>query len=145
MYAPHTTDQRPAAPGHRQDVEKQMTTHDTHADPETTVRPETAEEREFFDRAFDALSNARRRHALSVLSDHGTIGLADLADEVAVRERSLPLSEIPAEAVAETYMALYHRHVPRLADEGFVDYDQETDTIRGTEAVPSLDPYLDGE
>jgi hypothetical protein len=122
-----------------------MTTHDTHADPETTVRPETAEERAFFDGAFDALANARRRHALSVLSDHGTISLADLADEVAVRERALPLGEIPAEAVAELYMALYHRHVPRLAEEGFVDYDQETDMVRGTDAVPSLEPYLDDE
>ncbi len=122
-----------------------MTTHDTHADPETTIPAETDEERAFFDRSFDALANARRRHVLSVLSDHRTISLADLADEVAVRERSLPLAEIPAEAVAQLYMTLYHRHVPLLAERGFVDYDQETDMVRRTERVPSLDPYLDRE
>ncbi|WP_331232607.1 DUF7344 domain-containing protein [Natronorarus salvus] len=122
-----------------------MTTHDTHADPETSIRPETADEREFFDGAFSVLANGRRRHALSVLREHGTVSLADLADEVAVRERSLPLAEIPAEAVADLYMTLYHRHVPLLAEEGFVEYDQETDTVRGTESVPSIDPYLDTE
>ena len=82
------------------------------------------------DTVFDVLAHHRRRTALSVLIDHeNPITLADLADEVAVREHDASIDEVPAEDVMQLYLSLYHAHVPKLAEEGFVRYDQERDLV----------------
>ncbi|WP_254545184.1 DUF7344 domain-containing protein [Halomarina pelagica] len=84
------------------------------------------------------LSNRRRRYALACLREHGpSIALADLADEVAVREHDAPLSEIDEEAVLRVYLSLYHSHVPKFAECGIVEYDQERDLVR-IDGVPPL-------
>ncbi|OAQ52270.1 hypothetical protein HTG_11655 [Natrinema mahii] len=80
--------------------------------------------------AFDVLSHHRRRYALQCLREYETpLALADLADEVAVREHDRPLPEIPSEAVKRIYVSLYHTHVPKLADADHVRYSQERDEV----------------
>ncbi|WP_226012188.1 DUF7344 domain-containing protein [Halomicrobium salinisoli] len=82
------------------------------------------------DAYFTVLSNQRRRLALDCLQEYETpIALADLADEVAVREYDSPVTEIPAEEVKEIYVSLYHVHVPRLEDAGLAEYDQDDDLV----------------
>ncbi|MFC7154297.1 hypothetical protein ACFQPA_02350 [Halomarina halobia] len=84
------------------------------------------------------LSNRRRRYALACLQEYGpSIALADLADEVAVREHDAPLPAIDERAVLDVYMSLYHSHVPKFVDAGIVEYDQERDLVR-IEGVPPL-------
>ncbi|WP_440771749.1 DUF7344 domain-containing protein [Natronorubrum sp. DTA28] len=79
---------------------------------------------------FEGLAHHRRRAALRCLQEYGTpIPLADLADEVAVREYDTALPEIPAENVTRIYMSLYHTHIPKLADAEYVRYDQERDAV----------------
>ena len=79
---------------------------------------------------FEILSHRRRRDALECLREYETpLPLADLADEVAVRERDAPLPEIPATAVKRIYLSLYHTHVPKLAAAECVRYSQERDTV----------------
>ncbi len=77
----------------------------------------------------DAIACPRRRHALACLAKHAQMTLADLADEIAVKEWEQRIDSIPAEAVLDIYFALYYRHVPRLADAELVDYDQERDLV----------------
>jgi hypothetical protein len=86
------------------------------------------------------LGQSRRRHAVAVLSTHGpSMALADLADEVAVRMQGKRITEIPAEAVAEIYLMLYHSDVPRLGDCGAVSYDQERDRVHVDEGLAALE------
>lgn len=82
------------------------------------------------DSLLDALTDQRRRFALRCLSEYDTpMTLADLADEVAVREQERPLSEIPADDVMQVYLSLYHAHVPKLVDAGVAEYSQEQDMV----------------
>ncbi|ESP89089.1 DUF7344 domain-containing protein [Candidatus Halobonum tyrrellensis] len=87
-------------------------------------------ERNETDRVFHALADGRRRCVVELLHDHGTITLADLADEVVSRERDARLTEVPADAVRDAYLSLYHRHLPRLEAADVAAYDQERDAVR---------------
>ncbi|QSW98323.1 DUF7344 domain-containing protein [Haloterrigena alkaliphila] len=79
---------------------------------------------------FEMLSHRRRRYALECLREYeNPLPLADLADEVAVREHDAPITEIPPEEVRRIYLTLYHTHVPKLAAAEYVDYSQERDTV----------------
>lgn len=81
------------------------------------------------DSIFDLLSEARRRYVLSCLTDHGTLALPDLADEVADREHDVPLPQVSEETVLRVYLSLYHKHIPKLEQADVVVYDQESDRV----------------
>ena len=90
----------------------------------------------------DLLSSERRRDALDCLREHEPIALPDLADVVAEREHDEPLPQVPEDAVLETYLSLYHTHVPKLADAGVASYDPDRDVVAladDADAVDSLD------
>ena len=90
------------------------------------------------------LANSRRRHAIERLRHvDGSIGLADLADEVATVEHGTVISEIPAEEVKRVYLDLYHSHVPKLAEADVVEYGQETDLVELSAGADRLTPYLE--
>lgn len=80
-------------------------------------------------RAFELLSNRRRRHALWLVHKHGRVSLPDIAEEVTVDETGADITEIDPESVRDTYMMLYHSDVPKLADADVVAYDQELDMV----------------
>lgn len=95
------------------------------------------------DAVFELLSHRRRRVCLQCLQAHGgALPLADLADEVAVREYESSLDEISAEAVKQIYMSLYHSHIPKLATHGVVSYDQGTDMVALTGEAEHVLSYL---
>lgn len=78
---------------------------------------------------FDILSNQRRRYALKCLSEHNSLALADLAEEVTRRELDTPISDIPEEDVLRVYTSLWHSHIPKLAESDVVAYNQERDLV----------------
>ena len=78
----------------------------------------------------ELLAHHRRRYVLRCLREHDTeMALADLSDEVAVREYDASLPEIDREDVKRVYLSLYHTHVPKLADADVVHYSQAADTV----------------
>lgn len=90
--------------------------------------------------AFDVLGHHRRRYALQCLREYeNPMALADLADEVAVREYDAPLPEIDAETVKEVYVSLYHAHIPKLADADHVLYYQGRDSVALTDHAEQFD------
>ncbi|WP_436910634.1 DUF7344 domain-containing protein [Halosimplex marinum] len=94
--------------------------------------------------AFGLLDHRYRRYVVETLERHDCeLTLADLADEVARREHDRPVSEIDSETVSELYLALYHTHVPKLAEGDAVRYDQESDTVEPRERVETLAQVLD--
>lgn len=94
--------------------------------------------------AFHLLGHRYRRYVVRTLDDHRSeLALADLADEVACREHDEPISDIPSEAVSQVYMALYHTHVPKLADGDAVFYDQGADVVVPRDRIETLVQILD--
>lgn len=92
------------------------------------------------DRAFDALSNTRRRRMLLCLKEHRDVSLADLAELVAEDEYDRNIVGIDGTEVTEIYMTLYHNHLPVLEAAGLIEYDQEEDFVRfREEATPILE------
>jgi hypothetical protein len=88
----------------------------------------------------DESTEDRATLALEVLEEHGEpLPLADVADEVAVREADCSLDEIAASEVLWIYDDLYYDHVPTLVGAGLVEYDQETDCLRRVEGVEVAD------
>lgn len=86
------------------------------------------------DEIFELLANQRRRESLYVLvRREGPITVTELGDEVASVVEATP------ERVAT---ALYHVHLPKLADAGVVEYDVETGTVRLTDAFDRFHRYL---
>lgn len=97
------------------------------------------------DAVFDALSVERRRHVLSILSEQeAPVTLADLADEVAVRENEARIDDIPSEDVERIYLDLYHSHIPKLGEIGAIERDEEENLVTPTEVVDRIDAYLRG-
>jgi hypothetical protein len=91
---------------------------------------------------FEILAHQRRRYALYELQHHERpLALADLADEVAVRENETALAAVPAVEVKRIYMTLYHTHIPKLADADLVRYNQERDMVTLTNSANHREQY----
>lgn len=76
------------------------------------------------------LANRHRRHALRSLSTtEKPMALADLANEVAVRETGSSSSDVSADAVTRIYLELFHAQIPKLADEQLVCYDRDRNVV----------------
>ncbi len=90
------------------------------------VRGEADAEPGSLDALFGALADSRRRTVLDVLGHQfGPIHTETLARELGARERGTPGSAVPGEAVEGLLASLRHRHLPRLAAPGLVEYDAE--------------------
>lgn len=82
------------------------------------------------DTVFGVLADQRRRSLLRCLNEYeNTMALADVADEIATREREKPITELSAEEVKTVYISLYHEHIPKMVDAGVVRYNQEKDMV----------------
>lgn len=104
---------------------------------------------------FDVLSDRQRRHTLVSLLDHGgAIALSELAEDIAARDTGPPRSEVspqvsenrmevPEDRVQELTAALYHAHIPKLADAGVVEYDSDRDTVRPTKSTRQIKDLLE--
>ena len=73
-----------------------------------------------------AFAEERRRLALDVLTDGSPpLDARTLARRVAARETDSSTESVPSKRVERVHVALYHTHLPKLADFGLVDYDAE--------------------
>lgn len=81
------------------------------------------------DVVFEILANTRRRHALSMLAEaEGAISMGELVDQLATWEAGDgEMSRVERQQLAAS---LHHTHLPKLADYGFVEYDERTRTVR---------------
>lgn len=70
------------------------------------------------------------------------MALADVADELAVRENEPETTDISAEEVTRIHTSLYHAHVPKLADAKIVEYGQDRDLVAPSENADRVEPIL---
>lgn len=90
----------------------------------------------------ELLSQHRRRTLLDVLWTHDE-PLADLAEEVTIREQDECVDAIPADDVKQVYLMLYHQHVQKLDEYEGVVYDQDRDMAALTDRADALGPFLE--
>jgi hypothetical protein len=64
-----------------------------------------------------------RRAILSVLADEGTVTRTDLVAHLATD------ADIPTSNTDSLEIALHHSHLPRLADENYIEYDARSGDI----------------
>lgn len=85
------------------------------------------------DELFDALTHRRRRRVLEVLRSAGQpLTLTALAEELALRSEE----EATDERTERLRVSLYHRHVPKLADTGLVEFDVDRKRVALAGTVP---------
>lgn len=79
---------------------------------------------------FDIMSNRRRRFVLRYLHDEqDPAQLTDIATELAAAESNTTPDQVDKQARKRAYVSLYQTHIPRLAEEGIVEYDDETGEV----------------
>ena len=96
------------------------------------------------DEVFELLSNKRRRFALHYLKrvdDETEIG--DLSERVASWENGTDLHEVGSAERKRVYTSLQSHHLPKMAEQGVVDYDERAGTVELTRSADDLDVYLE--
>lgn len=95
------------------------------------------------DLIFDLLSSPRRRMVLYYLREHGgSSTVTELAEEIASLEYDVPADELSRQQRKRVYVSLYQTHVPKLAEAGVIDYDEESSEVRLTDRARRMDTYL---
>lgn len=91
------------------------------------------------DQLFTVLANERRRRLLTYLheKDGEVTSLDTLIDYLVVQEAD-STEDLETDDVT---ISLYHKHLPRLADAGLIEYDLRSRTIRYREQ-PLIEKYL---
>lgn len=73
------------------------------------------------DQVFEILSHPYRRRILTMIDEHNPRD----GDEFSMAELADPDSDLSVFT-----RELYHSHLPKLADAGYIEWDRETDVIR---------------
>lgn len=120
-----------------------MKTVDTQLLEDGETKQETTERT---DRAFETLSNPRRRQVLRYLRTQrgeSPILLRALAEQIAAWENDIPIESVTYKQRKRVYTSLYQSHLPRLHKYGFIEYDANRGTIELTPEAEQLDIYLE--
>jgi hypothetical protein len=81
------------------------------------------------DHVYEALSHPRPRYLCYTLLEDAEWSLTDPATKIAAWENDLPGGAVTEYRREQVYASLYHAHVPKLADQGIVTFDDATETI----------------
>lgn len=107
-------------------------------DPTETVTPLSKDD------TFHLLQNERRRMALAYLNQQtGTVEMRDVAEQVAAWENDTTVQQLHSDERQRVYIALYQTHLPKLDDEGVIEYNQSRGLIETTPHVADLCEYID--
>lgn len=79
---------------------------------------------------FDVLDNPRRRYVLYALSNSEDGTLRELARNIVAWERDIHETDVDEQARDRVYLSLYHAHIPKLVEEGVVEFDESEETLR---------------
>lgn len=97
----------------------------------------------YLDRVLAALSHPRRRLLLYYLQENDPVSIEDAATRIAAWERDEHADEVPEEVREKVLTSLYHGHVPKLTEQGIVDYDRRSGAIRFQDPPEELEALLE--
>ena len=96
------------------------------------------------DKIFHILQTQRRRDALRYLKDNeGPVEMRTLAEQVAAWENDTTVAELSSDERQRVYIALYQSHLPKLAEEGIIEYEKGRGIVERGPVADQFDPYLD--
>jgi DNA-binding transcriptional ArsR family regulator len=81
-----------------------------------------------------------RRIVLRTLAESGPLTLESLAEHLVASRQGIPLREVPDDARERAVVGLYHTHLQRLSEAGFVEHDGD-----GEHATVSLGTAVDAD
>jgi DNA-binding transcriptional ArsR family regulator len=91
----------------------------------------------------DVCSHKHRRIVLAALTNRERpISIDDLTDEIIKHNHHAPPTEAGDETVTQVQVSLYHVHLPKLAEAGFIQYDRERQVVESTPQVGREDSRL---
>ncbi|PSP56350.1 hypothetical protein BRC82_02330 [Halobacteriales archaeon QS_1_67_19] len=95
------------------------------------------------DLIFDVLKNRRRRYTLHYLKQQDRpVELSELAEQVAAWENDTTVEGLSANERKSVYTSLYQTHLPKLADAGIVEYNQNRGVVELSDNATQLEGYL---
>ena len=97
------------------------------------------------DATLSMLSNQRRRFTIHFLKQqpHDRATLSDLSKRVASWENDKPSEGLSHSERKRVRNALRQFHLPKMVEEGFVEYDTDTGVVRLTARAADVDFYVD--
>ena len=96
------------------------------------------------DEIFTALSNARRRRVIKYLKQNAPEArVRDIAEQLAAWENDLEINEVTYKQRKRVYTALHQSHLPKLAENGFIEYEPDRGIVSLTEESRQLEVYLE--
>ena len=90
---------------------------------------------------FHILGNDRRREVILQTTENGAVNVSELAQYIAEKEASDDTTA--DELYKSVYVSLQQTHLPKLADEGVIEYDSETKTIEPGPRLDEIEVYVD--
>ncbi|WP_266081769.1 DUF7344 domain-containing protein [Haladaptatus caseinilyticus] len=119
-------------------AEAQIDTSESHDADGKKANPELSK-----DKIFHLLQTPRRRYVLRYLQEYdGTVQMRDIAEQVAAWENNTTLQELTSDQRQRVYIPLYQSHLPKLDEEGIIQYDQSRGTVKRTEVADQFDQFL---
>jgi DNA-binding transcriptional ArsR family regulator len=97
------------------------------------------------DAVFSILSNRRRRDVLRHLQNHGgVLSHGELAEFIAAEENGKSVDELTSKERKRIYVSLYQCHLPKMADEGVIEFERTGGTVELLAPAAQVERYLDG-
>ncbi|MFC4357793.1 ArsR family transcriptional regulator [Halobium salinum] len=98
------------------------------------------------DEIFYLLKNRRRRDIVRYLMDNdGTATLSELAEHIAAWENDIEVQALNSGQRKRVYVALYQTHLPKLAENGIIEYERNRGDVELTENAELLKTYLEDD
>ena len=95
------------------------------------------------DKIFHLLQVQRRRDALRYLQTHGgSAEMRNISEQVAAWENDTTLAELTSNERQRVYISLYQSHLPKLDEEGVIEYDKNRGTVELTPVAEQFTSYL---
>lgn len=96
------------------------------------------------DQIFHVLQNQRRRWVLKYLEGReGKVRMGDIAEQVSAWEHDTTVQALTSKQRQRVYIPLYQNHLPKLDEEGIINYNQSRGIVERAARADQLDAYLD--
>ncbi|WP_440991993.1 DUF7344 domain-containing protein [Haloarchaeobius baliensis] len=116
---------------------------DEPTDMSTDCKSGPAQTRLSHDKVFHLLQNERRRRVIRYISDkEGKTDMRDIAEAVAAWEHDKTVRTLSSDERQRVYIPLYQNHLPKLDEEGVIEYNQSRGTVERTPLADQLETHL---